>query len=232
MERCIAYAEMHKEKSLADISAKLIKHCCSESLNAFWKREKYFVSLPFDPVQKIKPMKASARLMSPSERAFCAKEIKDLLEKGLIEPSKNPWVCRSFVVNKHLEIKRGKPRLVVNYKPLNVILHKVRYHLLDKASLLQRIARCTILSKFDLKSGFYQIGIEAKDRYKMAFVVPHGQYQWKVFPFGINNAPSEFQKRMEDIFRDKQWALVFIDDVLICSKNLQDHLKHLYLFMI
>ena len=119
-------------------------------------------------------MKASARLMSPSEREFCAKEIKDLLEKGLIEPSKSPWACRSFVVNKHSEIKRGKPRLVVNYKTLNAILQKVSYPLPDKASLLQRIAGCTIFIKFDLKSGFYQIGIEAKDHYKMTFVVPHG----------------------------------------------------------
>ena len=134
------------------------------------------------------------------------------------------------MVNKHSEIKIGKPRLVVNYKPLNVILQKVRYPLPNKASLLQRIAGCTIFSKFDLKSCFYQIGIEAKDHYKMTFVVPHGQYQWKVFPFGINNAPLDFQKRMEEIFRDKKWALVFMDDVLICSKNLQDHLKHLHLF--
>ena len=130
---------MHKDKYLDEISAKLIKDCCSESPNAFWKREKYFVILPFDPLQKIKPMKASARLMSPSEREFCAKEIKDLLEKGLIEPSKSPWACHDFVVNKHSEIKRGKLRLIVKYKPLNAILQKVRYPLPDEASLLQRI---------------------------------------------------------------------------------------------
>ena len=136
----------------------------------------------------------------------------------MIEPSKIPWVCHAFVVNKHSEIKRGKPRLVVNYKPLNEILQKLRYPLPNKASLLQRIVGCTIFSKFDLKSGFYQIGIEAKDQ--MTFVVPHGQYQWKFLPFGINNAPSEFQKRMEDIFRDKKWALVSMEDILVCSKNL------------
>ena len=95
------------------------------------------------------------------------------------------------MVNKHSEIKRGKPRLVVNFKPLNKILEPVGYPLPHKSSLLQRIVGCTIFSKFDLKSSFYQIGIEAKDRYKTAFVVPHGQYQWKVLPFGINNAPSK-----------------------------------------
>ena len=151
MERAIAYSEIHGEKMLKEISDKLRKDCCSDSPNAFWKREKYFVSLPYDPLQRIKPMKASARIMTPSERAFCEKEIAELLQKGLIEPSKSPWACRAFVVNKHSEQKRGKPRLVVNFKPLNAILQKVRYPLPDKSSLLQRIIGNTIFSKFDLK---------------------------------------------------------------------------------
>ena len=71
-DHCIAFSDIHGEKSLEDIIEKLIKDYCSKSPNAFWTREKYFVSLPFDPLQKIKPMKASARLMSPSERDFCA----------------------------------------------------------------------------------------------------------------------------------------------------------------
>ena len=73
------------------------------------------------------------------------------------------------MVNKHSEQKRGRPGLVVNFKPLNVVLQKVRYPLHDKQSLLQRITGCSIFSKFDLKYGFYQIGIEAKDRFKTAF---------------------------------------------------------------
>jgi len=114
--------------------------------------------------------------MSPSERDFCQKEISELLEKGLIEPSKSAWAYRAFVVNKHNEQKRGKPRLVVNYKPLNKVLQPIRYPLPDKNCLLQRIAGNAIFNKFDLKSGFYEIGIIAKDRFKIAFVVPHGQY--------------------------------------------------------
>ena len=133
--------------------------------------------------------------MSPSEREFCANEIKELLDKGLIEPSKIPWACRAIVVNKHSEIKRGKPSLVLNFKPLNKILEPIHYPLLDKSSLLQRIEGCIIFSKFDPKFVFFHIGIEEKERYKTAFVVPHGKYQWKVLPFGINNAPLEFQKR-------------------------------------
>ena len=114
--------------------------------------------------------------MSPSEREFYTNKIKELLDKGLIEPSKSPWACRSFIVNKHSEIKRGKPTLVFNFKPLNKVLKPVCYPLPDKSSLLQRIEGCTIFSTFDLKSGFYHIGIEAKYRFKNAFVVPHGKY--------------------------------------------------------
>ena len=189
MERCKSFSELNGVKVLESISAKLKKDCCSESPNAFWTREQYFVSLPLDPHLKVKPMKASAALMSPSEVQFCDAEIQELLKKGLIEPLKSPWACRAFVVNKHGEQKRGKPRLVVNYKPLNAVLQKVRYPLPNKASLLQRINGCTIFSKFDMKSGSYQIGIIPKDRYNTTFVVPRGQYQWRVLPFGINNAP-------------------------------------------
>ena len=136
MERSLVFSELHGEKALKDISEKLRKDCCSDSPNAFWTREQYFVSLPYDPTQKVRPMKALVALMSPSEVQFCDSEIQELLQKGLIEPAKSPWACRAFVVNKHSEQKRGKPRLVVNYNPLNVALKKVRYPLPNKPSLL------------------------------------------------------------------------------------------------
>ena len=87
-------------------------------------------------MEKPKSQKASAALMSPSERELFANEIKELLDKGLIEPSNIPQACRAFVVNKHSEIKRGKPRLVVNFKPLVKILEPIYYSLPDKSSLL------------------------------------------------------------------------------------------------
>jgi hypothetical protein len=92
--------------------------------------------------------------------------------------------------------------LVVNFKPLKKVLQNIKYPLSNKISLLQRIKGKIVFSKFDLKSGFYQIGIVPEDRHKTIFVVPHGHYQWKVMPFGLKYAPSEFQKRMEDIFRE------------------------------
>ncbi|KAL3527337.1 hypothetical protein ACH5RR_011993 [Cinchona calisaya] len=87
-------------------------------------------------------------------------------------------------------------------------------------------------SKFDLKSGFWQIQIHPSDRYKTVFTVSFGQYEWNVMPFGLKNAPSEFQKVMNDIFNPYlNFILVYIDDVLVYSDNLEQHFKHVNIFL-
>ncbi|PKI33867.1 hypothetical protein CRG98_045738 [Punica granatum] len=79
-----------------------------------------------------------------------------------------------------------------------------------------------------MKSGFWQIQITEKDRYKTAFTVPFGQFEWNVMPFGLKNAPSEFQKIMNDIF---DFIIVYINDVLIFSQNIDSHFKNVKHFM-
>ena len=83
-----------------------------------------------------------------------------------------------------------------------------------------------------MKSGFWQIPIDEKDRYKTAFTVPFGHYEWNVMHFGLKNAPSEFQNVMNDIFTPfTDFSIVYIDDVLIFSKTIDDHWKHLDIFV-
>lgn len=64
----------------------------------------------------------------------------------------------------------------------------------------------------------------------MAFVVPHGQYQWKVIPFGLKNDPSEFEKIMKDVFCGIDKLIIYTDDLLVYSKNIQEHRKHIQIF--
>jgi len=135
MERIACFSLSHQEV-LNPIKVRLMKYCTSDSLNAFGKRENYFLSLPHDPLTKMSPQKAFASLMCPSEIENLQEEIQELLKKGLIEPSKSAWACIGFYVNKHSEQKRGKMRLVVNYNPLNKALNPIRYPLPNKASLL------------------------------------------------------------------------------------------------
>ena len=80
-----------------------------------------------------------------------------------------------------------------------------------------------------MKLGFWQIKIHLKDHNKTVFIVPFGQYEWNGMPFGLKNAPSEFQRIMNDIFNAySKFCIVYIDDVLIFSTSLEQHFKHLH----
>jgi hypothetical protein len=83
-------------------------------------------------------------------------------------------------------------------------------------------------TKIDLTSGYWQIAIAATDRYKTAFRTRYGHYEFNVIPFGLTNAPATFQSLMNDIFRDMLdvCVVVYLDDILVCSKNDEDHEKH------
>ena len=119
-------------------------------------------------------------------------EIASLIKKKLIKPSKSPWSCAAFYIQNATKIKRSAPRLVINYKPLNKVLQWIRYPTPNKQDLLKRLHSSVIYSKFDMKFGFWQVQIKEEDRYKTAFIVPFGHYEWNVMPFDLKNAPSEF----------------------------------------
>ena len=104
----------------------------------------------------------------------CRAEIEDLLKKGIIRKSRSPWSCPAFYIQKNAEIERGVPRLVINYKPLDKVLEWVRYPIPNKKDLVNRLSRAVIFSKFDMKSGLWQIQIRKPDRYKAAFTTPFG----------------------------------------------------------
>jgi hypothetical protein len=97
----------------------------------------------------------------------------------------------------------------------------IRYLIPNKKKhLLSRLYDDTIFSKFDVKSRFWQIQIDKNDRYKTAFTVPFGHYEWNDMPFGLKNAPSEFQNIMNDIFTHFiNFSIVYIDDVQIIKNN-------------
>ena len=145
----------------------------------------------------------------------------------MIRPSYSPWSCVAFYVQKASEIERGTPRLVINYKPFNKVLQWIRYPIPNKKDFIQRLYNAIIFSKFDMKSGFWQVQIQLEDRYKTAFTVPFGHYEWNVMPFGLKNAPSEFQNIMNDCTK---FSIVYIDDVLIFSNSIEEHFQHLKFF--
>nr|GEY79063.1 putative reverse transcriptase domain, viral movement protein [Tanacetum cinerariifolium] len=105
------------------------------------------------------------------------------------------------------------------------------HSLILKKSLFQHSADAKVLSKFDLKSGFWQLGIKPEDRPQTAFCIPDHHYRWKVMSFGLKNAPSAFQKAMITIFEPiLANTLVYIDDILLFSPDEQSHAELLSKF--
>nr|KYP75455.1 polyprotein [Cajanus cajan] len=134
--------------------------------NAFWDRNSFEIELPYEEefTEKDIPTKAKPVQLNKETLEYCRKEIKQFLDKKLIRPSKSPWSCAAFYVQNASEIERGEPRMVINYKPLNKVLKWIRYPLPNKSELISRIYNATIFSKFDMKSGYYQIKVKETDK--------------------------------------------------------------------
>ncbi|KAH9752114.1 hypothetical protein KPL71_014568 [Citrus sinensis] len=216
-------------QSYQDISTKLLSFCPESHSefthpNPLWKNKSFFIKLPFKLNEDINPTKATHPGMSPSDLLLAQQECSQLLAQGLIEPTSSQWACQAFYVEKHSEIVRGKKRLVIDYQPLNMFLQDDKFPLPRRQSMFTFLKNAQIFSKFDLKSSFWQLGIEPSERYKTAFCIPNAHFQWTVLPFGLKTAPSIFQKSMVQIFQPiLHHALIYIDDILLFSGSHDEH---------
>jgi hypothetical protein len=167
--------------------------------------------------------------MPPNELAKLKIQLQDLLDKGFIRLSASPWGCPAFFVKK----KDNSLRLCVDYRPLNAVTIKNKYPLPRIDILFDQLAGAKVLSKIDLRSGYHQIKIRPSDIPKMAFSTRYGLYEYLVMSFGLTNAPAYFMYLMNSIFMQEldKFVVVFIDDILIYSKNPEDHAKHLHVIL-
>ena len=122
--------------------------------------------------------------------------------------------------------------MVINYKTLNDNTKDDGYDIPTKECLLGKIKDCTIFRKFDCKSGFWKVKINPDSIPWTTFSCPEGHFEWLVMPFGLKNAPSIFQRKMNNIFRDNDsFVAVYIDDILVFSKNKKKHIGHLQIVL-
>nr|GEZ37459.1 putative reverse transcriptase domain, ribonuclease H-like domain, aspartic peptidase domain protein [Tanacetum cinerariifolium] len=129
--------------------------------------------------------------------------------------------------------KDGSFRMCIDYRELNKLTIKNRYPLPRIDDLFDQLQGSSVYSKIDLRSGYHQLRVREKDIQITAFRTRYGHYEFQVMPFGLTNAPAMFMDLMNRVCRPffEKFMIVFIDDILIYSKNKEEHEEHLRIIL-
>ncbi|KAG0428790.1 Retrovirus-related Pol polyprotein from transposon 17.6, partial [Dictyocoela muelleri] len=146
--------------------------------------------------------------------------LNKLISDGIIEEKFSSCISPAFVIIK----KNGKIRLVVDYRYLNSITKKTHQFTPKINEILATLHGSKIFSKIDLNQGYYQIKMKPEDIYKTGFRLLNRTFVFNRMPFGLCNAPSTFQRTMNHILKDIKNVHVYLDDILIYTPTLNEHI--------
>ena len=160
------------------------------------------------------------------------RQINEMLEKGIIRPSSSPWSSPIWIVPKKLDASgTRKFRIVCDLRKINAVTISDKYPIPNINDILDKLGRAQYFSTLDLASGFHQIQMHENSIEKTGFTVENGHYEYVRMPFGLKNAPSTFQRVMDEVLKDLQnkICMVFMDDVIVFSTGLTEHIQNLKL---
>ena len=169
------------------------------------------------------PIKLPPYRLPHAYRETVKTELDEMLKDGIIEPSRSEWSFPLVIVKK----SDGSLRLCVDYRRLNQISEFDAYPMPRVEDIIDRIGRSQFISTMDLTRGYWQVPVAVEDKPKTAFVTPFGLFQYNVMPFGLKGAPATFQRLMDRVLHGLEFAGVYIDDLIIFSETLEEHLTHL-----
>ena len=171
----------------------------------------------------VRPIYIPAYRVAYSQRDIIDKEVKKMEEQGIIEPTTSPWSFPLLVVPK----KDKTNRLVVDFRRLNDVTQPDPYPMPSMKDLIATIGSKKIYTSVDLMQGFLQIPLAPESRPLTAFSTSHGRYHFLRMPFGLKSSPVTFVRLMDMVLGDlmNQGVYVYIDDLVIGSNSIEEHMK-------
>ena len=172
-----------------------------------------------------RPIRQTLRRQPAAYLDIIDKQVQDMLQHDVIEKSNSPWASNVILARK----KDGNFRFCVDYRALNSITVQDAYPLPHIESCIDAVRGSVYFSTLDLRAGYFNVPIFESDRDKTSFVTRRGSYRFKVMPFGLTCAPSEFQRLMDLVLCGLSFevCMVFLDDVVIFSTDFSSHLSRL-----
>ena len=154
--------------------------------------------------------------LTASEDLAMQKWLEQNLNNQFIRKSSSPFGAPCFFIKK----KSGDLRLCMDYRALNKITRKDRNPLPLISDLLRTLGKGKVFTALDLRGAYNLLRIREGDEAKTVFLTKYGQFEFLVMPFGLPNAPAQFQKMMDAFFRDKigKFVVVYLDDVVVYSQ--------------
>ena len=148
-------------------------------------------------------------------------EVEVMMKMDIIEHSTSPYASPVVIVKK----KDGKNRFCVDYRKINAVTVVDNEPIPNMEEIISDVGGAKFFSKIDLCKGYWQIPVREEDKKKTSFVTPDGQYQFKVLPFGMVNAPALFTRMMRRLLHGIPHVVNYIDDILIYSSTWDEHIE-------
>lgn len=168
-----------------------------------------------------KPISAYPRRIPDRWRSKIQQEVKNLLQAGVIVPSRSPWASPIVPVPK----PNNEVRMCVDYRSLNAVTQPDVYPLPHIEKLLEEVSKSHYITTLDLVKGYYQFPVQVDHQCKTAFVTPNGKWEFTRMPFGLKGALAQFQREMDNLFQEDENLSAYIYDVAIYSPTWSQHLE-------
>ena len=173
------------------------------------------------------PINQPLRRIPYAHRAEMLKLVQSMLQNNIIQPSVSPWSSPVVLVKK----KDGSLQFCIDYRRLNSITRRDVFPMPRIDDMLEQLQGKKIFTTLDAKSGYWQVQMDPASRDKTAFRTTNGLYEFLVMPFGLCNAPATFQQLIQQVLSgmgdDNPFCCAYIDDILVFSDSLEQHVQHL-----